>query len=135
MSDTPRKDAISAQIDTLLASGKTQKISAYDHRTVATSIVNYIDNRILTAGSATLSGWANRDAYWYITFTAPVGTANYTVIGSPTATVGNTNMSRTVTVVKSKTTTGFMLLGMTPWPTGGITVIYDYIIIANLEQQ
>jgi len=44
-------------------------------------------------------------------------------------------MSRTVTVVKSKTTTGFMLLGMTPWPTGGITVIYDYIIIANLEQQ
>jgi len=48
MSDTPRKDAISAQIDTLLASGKTQKISAYDHRTVATSIVNYIDNRILT---------------------------------------------------------------------------------------
>ena len=135
MSDTPRKDAISTQIDTLLASGKSQKISAYDHRTVATSIVNYIDNRVLTAGSATLTGWANRDNYWGITFTAPVSTANYTVIGSPTATTGNGNMCRTVMVIKDKSIGGFTLLGMSPWQVAGITIQYDYIIIANIEQQ
>lgn len=135
MSNFPRKDAISAQIDTLLASSKPIKISAADHRTVATSIVNYIDNRILTAGSITLNGWANRDASWYIAFTAPVSTANYMVLGSPTTVTGNTNMSRTQMVIRSRGTNGFSLLGMSPWPVGNITVIYDYIVIANIEQQ
>jgi hypothetical protein len=37
--------------------------------------------------------------------------------------------------VRARGTNGFGLQGMTPWPVPNITVIYDYIVIANVEQQ
>jgi len=136
MSTTPRKDQITTQIDTLLASSKTPKISPLDHRTVATNIINYIDNRILTAGAVTLNSWANRDTLHYVPFTSPVSTTNYIVIASPSTAVGSTGMSRTVTTIRSRGLAGFYITGATynGFSVGGVTVLLEYIIIADNEQ-
>jgi len=136
MSTTPKKDQIATQIDTLLASSKTPKISPLDHRTVATGIINYIDNRILTAGAVTLNNWANRDALHYVPFTSPVNTANYIVIASPSTAVGSTNMSRTVTTIRGRSLAGFYITSATynGYSIGGVTVLLEYIIIADNEQ-
>jgi len=130
-SDFPRKAQISGQIDTLLASNKAQKIAPSDHRTVATSIVNYIDNRILTMGSVSLTNWANRYNAWYITFSAPVSTAVYLVLGSPSTSVGSQGMSSTFMTIRSRSTTGFILQGFSPSNIQGVSVSYDYIVIGK----
>lgn len=136
MANTPIKDSYAAQIDTLLASGKSSKISPLDYRTVATNTIQYIDNRILTVGAITLSNWAARDNGWYIPFTSPVATDNYIVIGSPSTAIGDGAMCRTHMTLRSRSTAGFYLVGATKdyWNIGGVTVLYEYIIIAVNEQ-
>ena len=134
--DTPRLTLIKTQIDSLLASGKTAKISPGDHRTVATSVINYIDNKVVAVGSQMIGGWGDRDSIRYISFPSPLNTGgNYFIVGSFSTPVGSTNMCRTHAVYKDKSDTGFTLLGMSPAPVGGISVLFEYILFAYEEQQ
>lgn len=133
--DTPRLTLIKAQIESLLASGKTAKISSGDHRTVATSVINYIDNRVLTAGSQMISGWANRDSYRYITFPSPIDTTEYFIVGSISTPLANEYSCRTHITYRDKGPSGFTLLGMSPAPVEIGNVLFEYIIFAYKEQQ
>ena len=132
--NTPRLTSIKAQIESLLASGKTAKISAGDYRTVATSTINYIDNKVLTAGSQMISGWADRDSVRGIYFAAPI-TTPYFVVGSISTPLGSEYPCRTFITYQSLGPYGFNLLGVSLGPVAIGNVLFEYIIFAYEEQQ
>lgn len=108
------KAAIIDQIKTLLDSNKPNKISPVDHNTVATSINNYVDKKFLYAGSIGIDHWARRDSGIRVTFSTPLATSKYMVIGQPYSAAGGYDMCRTLFSIVQKTNNGFSIGWMVP---------------------
>ena len=137
-----RKTAISASIDTNLASGKPGKITPTDHREVAQGIINYIDNRILTnaqgsifAGSYSFTTAANTPDY---RFTVPLGTTvddpDYIVVGCITSATASTNNCRYFHTIKNRGTTSFELLLRAINPAAS-NLTFEYLLFSKEEIQ
>lgn len=121
------KTQIETLIDTNLASGSN--IPASKHREVEHAILDYVTNRIIGSGTATIGNVPSGDYHFDVTF-ASVGTSAYIVTGSLVSNSTDDSDNNVWFAVRDKTATGFKLLLREQY-TDTQNMDFDYVLISK----